>query len=112
MGAVARFMEERFAEPCALSDLARLARLSPFHFLRVFRATTGMTPHQHLLRTRLRAAATSLARSEAPVTDIALATGFEDLSNFTRTFRAEYRLSPLQYRAQFHGRTRTRSLSG
>ncbi|HEY6927736.1 MAG TPA: AraC family transcriptional regulator [Steroidobacteraceae bacterium] len=102
VGAVARFMEERFVEPCALSDLARLAGLSPYHFLRVFRATTGLTPHQHLLRTRLRAAASNLARSMAPVTEIALAAGFEDLSNFTRTFRAEYRLSPLQYRAQFH----------
>jgi AraC family transcriptional regulator len=106
VGAVARFMEARFAEPCALSDLARLAGLSPFHFLRVFRATTGLTPHQHLLRTRLRAAATRLARSDAPVTDIALAIGFEDLSNFTRTFRAEYRLSPLQYRAQFQPASR------
>ena len=104
VGAVARFMEERFSEPCSLGDLARLAGLSPFHFLRVFRATTGLTPHQHLLRTRLRAAANHLARSDAPVTDIALAIGFEDLSNFTRTFRAEYRLSPLQYRAQFHCR--------
>jgi AraC family transcriptional regulator len=106
VAAVARFMEERFAGPCALNDLARLAGLSPFHFLRVFRATTGLTPHQHLLRTRLRAAAISLATSDAPVTDVALATGFEDLSNFTRTFRAEYRLSPLQYRAQFHGHPR------
>jgi AraC family transcriptional regulator len=102
VGAIVRYMEERFAEPCALSDLARLAGLSPFHFLRVFRGTTGVTPHQHLLRTRLRAAAIKLAGSGEPVTGIALAIGFEDLSNFTRTFRAEYRLSPSQYRAQFH----------
>ena len=98
VAAVARFMEERFAESCALGDLARLAELSPFHFLRVFRATTGLTPHQHLLRTRLRAAASYLACSDASVTDLALAVGFEDLSNFTRSFRAEYHLSPLLYR--------------
>ena len=98
VAAVARFMEERFAEPCALSDLARLAGLSPFHFLRVFRATTGLTPHQHLLRTRLRAAANNLACSDASVTDLALSVGFEDLSNFTRSFRAEYHLSPSLYR--------------
>lgn len=96
--AVARFMEEHFTDPCALSDLARLAGLSPFHFLRVFRATTGLTPHQHLLRTRLRAAASNLAYSDASVTDLALSVGFEDLSNFTRSFRAEYHLSPLLYR--------------
>jgi AraC-like DNA-binding protein len=98
VAAVARFMEERFAESCALGDLARLAGLSPFHFLRVFRATTGLTPHQHLLRTRLRAAASYLACSDASVTDLALAVGFEDLSNFTRSFRAEYHLSPVQFR--------------
>jgi transcriptional regulator GlxA family with amidase domain len=104
VAAVARFMEERFAEPCALNDLARHAGLSPFHFLRVFRATTGLTPHQHLVRTRLRAAASSLATGSAPVTDVALAIGFEDLSNFTRSFRAEYRLSPSQYRSRFQQR--------
>jgi AraC-like DNA-binding protein len=103
VAAVTRFMEERFAEPCALSDFARLAGLSPFHFLRVFRATTGLTPHQHLLRTRLRAAAKMLATSPAAVTEVALGIGFEDLSNFTRSFRAEYRQSPLQYRASFQG---------
>ena len=101
VAAVARFMEERFAEPCALHDLALFAGLSPFHFLRVFRATTGLTPHQHLLRTRLRAAASQLAASNASVTDIALAVGFEDLSNFTRSFRVEYHRSPLQYRARY-----------
>jgi AraC family transcriptional regulator len=98
VAAAARFMQERFAEPCALGHLARLAGLSPFHFLRVFRATTGLTPHQHLLRTRLRAAASNLACSDASVTDIALSVGFEDLSNFTRSFRAEYHLSPVLYR--------------
>jgi AraC family transcriptional regulator len=95
---VIRYMEERFDEPCALGDLAHRAGLSPFHFLRIFRATTGLTPHQHLLRTRLRAAATCLARTDIPITEIALAVGFEDLSNFTRTFRAEYALSPSQWR--------------
>jgi AraC family transcriptional regulator len=100
VAAVVRHIEERFDEPCALSDLARLAGLSPFHFLRVFKLTTGLTPHQHLLRTRLRTAAASLAKTDTSVTDVALAAGFEDLSNFTRTFRAEYGLSPSGYRTR------------
>jgi AraC family transcriptional regulator len=74
--------------------------LSPFHFLRVFRAVTGLTPHQYLLRARLRAAAALLVTTQTPVTEIALAVGFEDLSNFTRSFGAEYRLTPKRYRAQ------------
>ncbi len=98
--AVVRYLEERFAEPCELTELARLAGLSPFHFLRVFRATTGLTPHQHLLRTRLRAAAAALAATAVPVTEVALASGFEDLSNFIRSFRVEYGLTPARYRAR------------
>jgi AraC-like DNA-binding protein len=78
--------------------LARMAGLSPYHFLRAFKATTGVTPHQWLLRTRLRAAAERLAMTKASVTDIALEVGFEDLSNFTRTFRAEFGASPREYR--------------
>jgi AraC-like DNA-binding protein len=98
--AVVRYLEERFAEPCELSELARLAGLSPFHFLRIFRAATGLTPHQHLLRTRLRAAAAALAATARPITEVALASGFEDLSNFIRSFRAEYGLTPRRYRAR------------
>ena len=102
--AVIRHLEDHFAEPCELTELARLAGLSPYHFLRVFRATTGLTPHQHLLRTWLRAASTALVATAAPVTEVALESGFEDLSNFIRSFRAEYGLPPAQYRSRL-GRT-------
>jgi AraC family transcriptional regulator len=97
--AVVRHLEESFGSPCELSELAGLAGLSRFHFLRVFRATTGLTPHQYLLRTRLRAAAGALAGTPTPVTEVALDAGFDDLSNFVRTFRAEYGMSPTRYRA-------------
>jgi AraC family transcriptional regulator len=95
---VIRHLEDRFHHPWALADLAALAGLSPFHFLRVFRATAGLTPHQYLLRGRLRAAAVTLATTDTPVTEVALASGFEDLSNFIRTFRAEFGVTPSSYR--------------
>jgi AraC-like DNA-binding protein len=98
MSAVLRHMAAHSAEPHTVATLARMAKLSPYHFLRSFRATTGVTPHQWLLRTRLRAAAEKLAASRTPVTEIALDVGFEDLSNFTRTFRAEFGASPREYR--------------
>ena len=82
-----------------IADLARLANLSPYHFLRTFKAVTGVTPHQWLLRARLRGAAQRLADTREPVTGIALDAGFEDLSNFIRSFRAEFGLSPQRYRA-------------
>jgi AraC-like DNA-binding protein len=81
-----------------LLDLAAAANLSPYHFLRTFKTITGLTPHQWLLRARLREAAQRLAGSRAPVTTIALDVGFEDLSNFIRSFRAEFGLSPRQWR--------------
>jgi len=85
--------------PHTLADLADAAHLSPYHFLRTFKTITGVTPHQWLLRARLREAAKRLAGSRAPITVIALDVGFADLSNFIRSFRAEFGLSPRQYRA-------------
>jgi AraC-like DNA-binding protein len=99
MSAVLRYMAAHSAAPHTISGLARVAKLSPFHFLRSFRAATGVTPHQWLLRARLRAAAEKLAATKTPVTEIALDVGFEDLSNFTRTFHAEFGASPRRYRA-------------
>jgi AraC family transcriptional regulator len=82
-----------------LNDLAYEVNMSPYHFLRTFKLVTGITPHQWLLRARLRDAARRLVTSRASITTIALDVGFEDLSNFIRSFRAEFGLSPRQYRA-------------
>ena len=98
MSEVLRHMAAYSSAPHTVAGLARMAKLSPYHFLRSFKAATGVTPHQWLLRARLRAAAEKLAATRAPVTDIALDVGFDDLSNFTRTFRAEFGASPRQYR--------------
>jgi len=98
MSAVLRYMAAHSAAPHTIAGLARLAKLSPYHFLRSFKAVTGVTPHQWLLRARLRTAAEKLTETKTPVTEIALDVGFDDLSNFTRTFRAEFGASPRQYR--------------
>jgi AraC family transcriptional regulator len=97
---VLRRLEAAPAEPHPLYDLARTAGQSRFHFLRTFKAVTGVTPHQWLLRARLRDAAERLATSDAPVTEVAFDAGFGDLSNFIRTFRAEFGMSPSRYRAR------------
>jgi AraC family transcriptional regulator len=81
-----------------LADLAREAGLSPYHFLRTFARVTGVTPHQFLRRTRLREAALRLVAQPDNVLDIALDTGFGDVSNFNRVFRAEFGESPRSYR--------------
>jgi AraC-like DNA-binding protein len=95
---VLRYMAAHSAAPHKLTGLAAMARMSPYHFLRTFRAVTGVTPHQWLLRARLRDAAERLATTKTPVTNVALDVGFDDLSNFTRSFRAEFGASPREYR--------------
>ena len=86
--------ESDSTEPQSLADLARSAGLSPYHFLRTFKRVTGVTPHQWLLRARLREAARRLSASRESVTDIALDVGFEDLSNFMRSFQRRVRRLP------------------
>jgi AraC family transcriptional regulator len=94
-----RHLEAHIDQPHTLADLARIAGLSRYHFLRMFKRVTGITPHQWILRTRLREAASRLVLSDQPITEIALDLGFEDLSNFIRSFRAEFGSSPRAYRA-------------
>ncbi len=97
---VLRRLESCPEAPQTLDALARDAGLSRYHFLRTFKGVTGVTPHQWVLRARLRDAARRLATTRDPVTHIALDVGFEDLSNFIRSFRAEFGVSPSRYRAR------------
>jgi len=95
---------ERDADtPLTLGALAGEAGLSPYHFLRTFEGMTGATPHQYLRRLRLRRAAERLATGRARIVDVAFASGFGDVSNFNRAFRAEFGVSPRVYRAQASG---------
>ncbi len=93
-----RLIEAHAATELTLDRLAREARLSPFHYLRTFECVTGTTPHQYLLRTRLRAAAARLTIGTEKVLDVALDTGFGDMSNFSRAFRTEFGVSPRGFR--------------
>jgi AraC-like DNA-binding protein len=86
-----------------LEDAADQAGISPFHFLRVFSEVVGVTPHQYLVRSRLRHAARRLVEDDSPITDIAYDVGFNDLSNFVRTFHRAAGASPLRFRQASRG---------
>ena len=100
----ALWLEANAAEPVGLEHAARYAGLSPFHFLRLFSKVTGVTPHQYLVRTRLRRAARLLAEEDLTVTEVALDCGFADLSNFVRTFRRAAGVSPGKFRKKLQDR--------
>ena len=99
----AMWMDANAHEPIGLDSAAVEAGLSPFHFLRLFREVLGVTPHQHLVRVRLRRAARLLADEERSITDIALDVGFADLSNFVRTFHRAAGVSPTVFRRAARG---------
>ncbi len=96
---VVRMIESDPDIPRDLASLAQIARLSPYHFLRTFEGLTGTTPHQYLLRIRLRRAALRLRTEPAKILDVALDCGFGDVSNFNHAFRVEFGVSPRGYRS-------------
>jgi AraC family transcriptional regulator len=97
--AALRLITEHADESRSLNALAAAAAMSPYHFLRTFRAVVGMTPHQYILHRRMHHAAVRLLRSKDSISAIALDCGFADLSTFNRRFRRIMRQSPGAYRA-------------
>jgi AraC family transcriptional regulator len=93
-----RRIETSSHETFSLEELARSAGMSPYHFLRTFRAVAGVTPHQFLLMRRLARAAERLRRTDLPVAAIAFDAGFGDLSTFNRRFRRVMGVTPRAYR--------------
>ncbi|WP_053230482.1 helix-turn-helix transcriptional regulator [Sandaracinus amylolyticus] len=100
----ALFLDACSREEIDLERTAREVDLSPFHFLRVFSSVVGVTPHQYLVRARIRRAAHALSEGDRAIAEIAFDVGFGDLSNFVRTFRRAAGLTPRAYRDVARGR--------
>jgi AraC family transcriptional regulator len=96
---VTDYMESHFGETVTLSDLAELTRLSPSHFCKVFKATTGTPPHRWLNALRIAQAKRLLLRGES-LAEIAVATGFTDQPHLTRIFARLTGLTPGVWRRQ------------
>jgi AraC family transcriptional regulator len=101
--AAAMWIDAHSHELIDLERTAAVVGLSPFHFLRLFRRAMGITPHQYLVRSRLRRAARLLADDTRSITNIAFDVGFGDLSNFIRTFHRAAGASPRRFRQASRG---------
>jgi AraC family transcriptional regulator len=99
----ALWLDAHAHEPIDLESTASAAGVTSFHFLRLFAAVLGVTPHQYLIRCRLRHAASLLADDTRSITDIAYDVGFGDLSNFVRTFHRAAGVSPRGFRQAAKG---------
>src|SRR5437763_11564945 len=87
----------------SLDEMAQSVELSTAHFARMFRQSTGETPHQFVLRQRLERAKAMLRAPDARVLDVALACGFKTQQHFAQVFRDVCRASPTEYRQDFLG---------
>jgi AraC family transcriptional regulator len=78
---------KNLSEPLTIDRLAAVANMSPFHFARCFKQTTGMTPHQFVIRERILRARKMLASTDQPISDIAMLLGFASQSHFADVYR-------------------------
>lgn len=91
-------MDRSYAQPLDIPSLARIACVSEAHFIRIFRATFGETPHRYLQRRRVERSMFLLRETDRSVTDICFDVGFSSLGTFSRTFREITGESPSIYR--------------
>jgi len=92
------FMMQNIDQDIAIDDLASVACVSPFHFIRMFRKAMGKTPSRYLHDLRMERAKALLVLGDAPLVDIALSCCFSSQSNFTRAFRRATGITPGEYR--------------
>ena len=90
------FAHDNLAQPLSLEQMATQAHLSPFHFARQFKATTGVSPHQFLMQLRIERAQELLASGHTS-TQAAFATGFYDQSHFVRVFKRATGVTPKSF---------------
>jgi AraC family transcriptional regulator len=102
------FIEASLKADIRLDELAAQACLSPFHFSRLFREATGLSPHRYVIDRRVQAARQELARNNLSLVEIALEFGFGSQANFTRVFRKATSLTPGQYRELCGGQVDSR----
>lgn len=98
MKRVTDFIQAHLDQDLSLEALAQQAGFSSYHFARLFRQTTGESPHQFVLRRRVERAQQLLKETTAPLAQIALESGFANQSHLTRAFKQQYSLTPRAYR--------------
>ncbi len=95
---VSTYIEEHLAEELSLSEIATVASLSPYHFARLFKASTGVSPHQYVIGRRIERAKLLLSTTNWPLTAIAHAVGFAHESHLSQHFKRLTGLTPGSYR--------------
>lgn len=101
---VIQYIKENYQNPVLVSDLAQICHFSEYYFMRFFKKYMNMTCIEYLNQYRMEIAAGKLSGSSQSVTDIALDTGFQNISYFNRVFKKNYRMTPTQYRVSMQSK--------
>ncbi|WP_246161840.1 helix-turn-helix domain-containing protein [Segnochrobactrum spirostomi] len=104
---VVDYIDTHLDQPITLADLGAAAKLTRMHFAAQFRATTGLRPHEYLLRRRIERAKTMLADDDLPIVEIALSVGFQTQAHFTTVFGRFVGVTPYQWRRALAAKRRT-----
>ena len=94
------FLKEYYNKDYSLEDVARVANLSPYYFIRVFKANTGKPPYEFLLGIKIDKAKELLKRKGMTITEVCFACGFKSPSHFGSLFKKVTGLTPSEYRKQ------------
>jgi AraC family transcriptional regulator len=95
---VSTFVHESLATGLSLEDMTAVTNLTPFHFSRLFKKTTGISPHQYVLQQRLQRATRYLGEGILKLADIALLCGFYDQAHMTIISRKAFGKTPLYWK--------------
>jgi len=96
---VAQYIQDNVQRELRLAELSAVVHMSPYHFARLFKRSTGVPPHRFLVRHRIDEARALLAAHTVPIAEIARSVGFRTPSHFTTTFRRLTGMTPSAYRS-------------
>jgi AraC family transcriptional regulator len=97
---ITTYIQEHLEQELSLVELAAAVQLSPTYFARQFKHTTGLAPHQYVVRCRIERARQLLVDTALPLIEVGQRVGFLDQSHFIAVFRRHVGMTPRAYRAQ------------
>ena len=96
---VTAYIDENLQRELRLAELSAVVHMSPYHFARLFKRSTGVPPHRFVVRRRIDEARALLATQTVAIAEIAWSVGFRTPSHFTTTFRRITGMTPTEYRS-------------
>jgi AraC family transcriptional regulator len=97
---VLEYIAAKLHEDLSLAALAEVAGMNPYYFSRLFKQSTGLSPHRYVLEQRISRAQQFLRSSDMTIFEAGVRTGFADQGHFSKVFRRFVGVSPTEYRAQ------------